>query len=105
MTALEASIEIPAVNFPSLDDGFYEAESIRQKRVCRRNVTLQEKHDPADALLTNRFGFINAITERWKDDGKNIFLSFRGFRIHNGAFKVLIENIVSTSINTSNTPL
>jgi hypothetical protein len=64
-----------------------------------------EKHDPADALLANRFGFIKAITERWKDDGKNIFLSFRGFRIHNGAFKVLIENIVSTSINTSNTPL
>jgi hypothetical protein len=48
--------------------------------------------------LANRFGFIKAITERWKVDGRNIFWSFRGFRIHNGAFEVLIENIVSTSI-------
>jgi hypothetical protein len=40
MTTLEAPKEILAVNFPFLDDGFYEDESIRQKRVCRRNMTL-----------------------------------------------------------------
>jgi hypothetical protein len=40
ITTLEAPKEIPAVNFPSLDDGFYEAESVGQKRVCRRNMTL-----------------------------------------------------------------
>jgi hypothetical protein len=31
MTTLEAPKEISAVNFPSLDDGFYEAKSIRQR--------------------------------------------------------------------------
>jgi hypothetical protein len=41
MKTLEASKEILVVNFPSLNDGFYEAESIRQKRVCRKNMTLQ----------------------------------------------------------------
>jgi hypothetical protein len=35
MKTLEAAKDISAVNFPTLDDGFYEAESIRQKRVCR----------------------------------------------------------------------
>jgi hypothetical protein len=40
MTTLKAPKKISAVNFPSLDDGFYEAESISKKRVCRRNMTL-----------------------------------------------------------------
>jgi hypothetical protein len=40
MKTLEAPKEIPAVNFPSLNDGFYEGESICQKRVCRSNMTL-----------------------------------------------------------------
>jgi hypothetical protein len=35
MKTLEAPKDISAVNFPSLNDGFYETESIRQKRVCR----------------------------------------------------------------------
>jgi hypothetical protein len=41
VTTLEAPKDILAINFPSLDDGFYEAESIRQKRACRRIMTLQ----------------------------------------------------------------
>jgi hypothetical protein len=41
MKTLKAPIEISVVNFSSLDDGIYEAESIRQKRVCSRNMTLQ----------------------------------------------------------------
>jgi hypothetical protein len=49
------------------------------------------KYDPADPLLTNRFGFIEAIIERWKIDGQNILWSFQGFNIHNGEFEVLIE--------------
>ncbi|KAK2420911.1 hypothetical protein QL285_031596 [Trifolium repens] len=57
-----------------------------------------EKHDSADALLANRFGFIKAITERWKVDGRNIFQSFRGFLVHNDVFEVLIEKIDSSSI-------
>jgi hypothetical protein len=51
----------------------------------------KEKHDPEDALLANRFGFIKVIIERWKIDGQNIFRSNRGFLIHNGAFEVLIS--------------
>ncbi|PNY16627.1 chromo domain-containing protein LHP1-like [Trifolium pratense] len=34
----EAPKRVPAINFPSLNDGFYEAESIRQKRVRKGKV-------------------------------------------------------------------
>ncbi|GAU29207.1 hypothetical protein TSUD_361970 [Trifolium subterraneum] len=35
---LKAPKDVPAVNFPSLDDGFYEAESICQKRTRKGKV-------------------------------------------------------------------
>jgi hypothetical protein len=35
MKTSEATKDVPAVNCSSLSDGFYEAESISQKSVCR----------------------------------------------------------------------
>jgi hypothetical protein len=64
------------------------------------------KHDPTNPLVTNRFDILEAIIERWKIDGHNIFWSFQVFCIHKlGVFEVLIEVESIFSINTSNAPL
>jgi uncharacterized ParB-like nuclease family protein len=66
---------------------------------------MQGHVSPTDPLLTNRYGFIEAIIEKWKIDGQNLFWSFQGCHIHNGVFEVLIEVKTMFSINTSNAPL